>query len=442
MVKIFLKSHLHKPKDQQAKSYSEATLFPILPLEKLLPDIEKNHYLQKIKEIVLISDEYFNIIYADLIDNFALFVQTLPEFYGEELGGLLSDGLRRALLAIQILTDKPEAKPHPLFVFAVFSLALLSDLGQVIGSYRVMISDEKGAFIDDWYPLLGNMSEFGDYFKLRPYEGTSQSLIHNITPLLARQLLTDTGLTWLSSNNQIFDMWLAFLQKGEDWAGGLGKILKIDRKQFELMKKHELDSLTLDIHPQEALDTEMGEKFWEWLKTALADGTVTYNESDSKVHVVHYSELELSIFLQAPELFRQFCNLYPRYRDWVAACKQFNALGLTRLKEGNELKLEQFFSDNPEGKPSRLGFLGREKTAKQKSSHGEQGLLSSSMVTTSKNVVQGVVVKDARLLFGAKVPGASPYLQSIEMRWGLENVLPKIRNAPQMQGPGIKMKPE
>src|SRR5262245_18559064 len=102
MVKIFLKPSVHRAKSQATKIYNEATLFPILPVDKLLLSVEKTHYLNKIHEIVGLPDDYFQLIYEDLVDRFAQFVQVLPERYGEELGGLLNDGLRRGLLAIQI----------------------------------------------------------------------------------------------------------------------------------------------------------------------------------------------------------------------------------------------------------------------------------------------------------------------------------------------------
>ncbi len=384
MVNIFLKPNLHIPKSQGGKTYGESTLFPILSLDKLLPEVEKKHYLNKLQEIATLPDDYFKIFYEDLIDKFALFVQVLPEIYGDELGGLLNDGLRRALLSVQILHETQEDKPHPLFLFTVFSIALLSDIGQVL-NYRIMISDEKGGFIDEWYPNLGFMVEFGDYFKLRPYEGTPISLVRNVTPIFARQLLNDTSITWLSSNQQIFDMWLAFLNKGEDWAGGLGKILKLDKKQFEARKIDIL--MPIDIKLTEPLNVDMAEKFLAWLKNGLLNGSISYNESDSKVHVVQYNALDISVFLQAPGLFQQFIHAYTKGKNWMGLCKQFNYLGLTRLS-GADVRFEHFFAEYPNIRGGKHNFLA-----------GDKGTLASP-----KNVKDGMVVKDARMLFGAKVP--------------------------------------
>jgi len=434
MVNIFQKTSVHKSGSQGSKAYSEETLFPILPLNKLLPEKEKNSYLNKIQEVVALPEEHCHILYEDLIDRFSLFVQTLPERYGEELGGLLHDGLRRALLAIQILTQGKADKPHPLYVFAVFSIALLSDLGQIL-NYRIMISDDQGIFIDEWYPYLGPMNEFGEYFKLRPYD-SSLSLVRNVTPLLARQLLNDTAITWLSSNNQIFDMWLAFLNKGEDWTGGLGQILKIEKKDFD-QKKRFLPLLPVDIDLLNPSGTELAEAFLAWLKKGLQDGTISLNQPDSHVHVIKSSDVALGLFLQAPELFQQFANVYPKSEAWVVVCKQFNFLGLTKLS-GEDVKFEQFFAETGEGK-DKLGFLGKEKS-KQKLSLQEHALMTSRVITTANNIKEGIVVKDARILFGANVPPVSQFLRDIEMRWSLDNSLPKIRQtvavAPQVKPEG------
>ncbi|MBA2653830.1 MAG: DNA-binding domain-containing protein [Gammaproteobacteria bacterium] len=418
MVTIFSKPGMHRAKSQSTKSYSEATVFPVLSIENLLPEIEKNHYLNKVQEIVTLSDEYFKIFYENLIENFALFVQVLPEVYGEELGGLLNDGLRRALLAIRLLHENRDPKPHPLFVFAVFSIALLADVGQIL-RYRVMISDENGVFLDDWYPFLGSMPDFGEFYKLRPYEETPQSLVRGATPIIARQLLNETSITWLSSNNQIFDMWLSFLNKGEDWAGGLAKILKIDPKELLSRKAEVIGIIPLDIKTFDPMGTDLGEKFLAWLKKGLDDGSISYNEANSTVHVVKTNELDLSVFLQSPELFQQFCNIYAKTRDWIVVSKQFNLLGLTKLS-GSDVKFEQFFSDTQEAKTGKLGFLSSEKGNKS---------FSQSQLASANHLKEGLVIKDAKMLFGAKVPPVSQFVREIEMRWGLDNVMPKARNS-------------
>ena len=410
MVDIFSKPSKHKTQSQGSKAYTESTLFPILPIEKLLPTIERNHYLKKLQEILTLPEDYFQEVYVDLIDHFALFVQSLPESYGEELGGLLNDGLRRGLLAIQVLNEKHESKPHPLFFFAIFSIALLADVGQIL-NYRVMISDEKGIFVDDWYPFLGPMSDFGDYFKLRPYEDTPRSLINSATPLFGRQLLSEAALVWLSSNNQIFDMWLAFLNKGEDWAGGLAKILKLERKDFQ-NRRDESGLVPVDVKLFDPFGTELGEEFLAWLKRGLRDGTISCNEADSDVHVVRVNDLDVSVFVEAPEIFKKYMHFSGKRQDWSTVFKQFNHLGLTRLS-GDDVKFEQFFAEHIEKKAGKIGFLAR---AQQKAS-------ASQRITSAKNFREGVVIKDAKMLFGANVPGISQHLRSIEMRWGQENLL-------------------
>jgi Putative conjugal transfer nickase/helicase TraI C-term/Putative helicase len=423
MVKIFLKTGLHKAKSQGSKTYCEATLFPILTVDKLLPSIERSHYLGRIQEIVNLSDEYFSVFYEELVDRFALFVQVLPEAYGEELGGLLNDGLRRALLAIQIIHETQE-KPHPLFVFTVFSIALLSDLGLAL-QYRVMISDEKGNYIGDWYPCLGPMSDFGYFYKLRYCEETSQSLMRSVTPLLARQLLSDTAITWLSSNNQMFNMWLTFLNKGEDWAGGFLKILKIDPKQFE-NRKGEMSLFSIDIKLFEPMGTDLGEKFLSWLKAGLLDGTISFNEADSLVHVFNANELDLSVFIQTPELFQRFCHLFAGTADWTVVCKQFGHLGLTRLS-GNDLRFEQFFANLSEAKTKKMGFLPGD-TAADRKMFAEKRVLSSRAVTTMNTIKEGIVIKKAQMLFGARALAISQYLKGIENQ-SLKSTMPPIRNS-------------
>lgn len=421
MVKEFLKSHSHFAKSASVKNYNEATLFPILPLEDLLPEIEREHYFNKIQRITNLPDDYFATIYKDLITRFALFVQIIPERYGEDLGGLLNDGLRRALMAIQILIQNEQERPHPLFVFAIFSIALLSDIGQIL-QFQIAISDENGNFIDEWCPYLGSMSEFGAYFKLRPYEGIPTSLIYGATPLLAHKLLGEVAVTWLASNTQIFNMWLAFLQKGDEWLGGLGKILKIDKKQFDL-KKQDINAFPIDAVTSEPQETLLAEKFLEWLKKGLNDGSIPYNGADSKVHIVKVNALDLAVFLQAPELFQQFANsnVYPNSPAWNVISKAFHHLGLTKLS-GADVRFEQFILDAPNKQHS---FLSNDAQSKRRA-----GLKAARL-----DFKEGLMV-NVRTLFGKVSPATSPYLKDMEMRWKKSNELPKLSNASAPEVPG------
>lgn len=418
-MNIFSKSPLRKGKGSQ-QNYSESTLFPVLNFEDLFPDIEREIYLKKLKDLVAVPDDHFQVVYRDLIKNFVEFVQLIPEFYGEDLGGLLNNGLRRGLSAVQLLYETANKKPHPLFVFTVFSVALLSDIGQVIGTQKVMISDEKGVCIDEWCPYLGSLSEFGAYYKLRSYGGANKSLVKSVTPLLARQLLTETGLVWLASNNRILDMWLAFLYKGEDWEGGLGKILKLEKKQFDL-RSEEVGLISIDVSLIDPSGTELGEKFLAWLKEGLENGTISVNKADSLVHIVKTGDIEQGVFLEAPEIFQQFAKII-QFRDWVVIYKQFNYLGLTKLS-GSDYKIQQFFEDSSEVKRGKLGFLG-EKAAGAALPEG----IATRGLTRSK-IKEGILIKDAGFVYGRnKIPGQSPFLKEIEMRWMLDNTLPKIKD--------------
>lgn len=434
-MNIFSKSHLRKGKSSQ-KDYSESTLFPVLSRDDLLPEVEEKIYLKKLQDLVGVPDDHFRAVYRELIDNFVEFVQVLPESYGEDLGSLLNDGLRRGLYSVQLLNETSNTKPHPLFIFAVFSVALLSDVGHVVSSQKVMISDDKGVFLDEWCPFLGPIKEFGAYYKLRAYSGGSKALMRSSTPVIARQLLTDTGIVWLASNSRILDMWLAFLHKGEDWEGGLGKILKLEKKQFDL-RSQEIGLVPIDISLLDAMGTELGEKFLAWLKEGIENGSISVNKADSHVHIVRSGEIEQGVFLEAPEIFQQFANTI-KVRDWIVIYKQFNYLGLTKLS-GNDYKIQQFFDDPAAGEAKRgkLGFLGEKTEGRSLLS---EGVATRGLLTKSKNIKEGVVVKDAGFIFGSnKIPGQSSYLKEVEMRWMLDNTLPKIKSS-EPQGPSVQIK--
>lgn len=436
-MNIFSKSHLRKGKGAQLKNYSENTLFPVMSYQDLFPEFEEKVYLRRLQDMVAVPEDHFDAVYKALLTQFVEFVQVLPENYGDDLGSLLNDGLRRGLFSVQLLHETSPKKPHPLFIFAVFSVALLSDIGHILGSQKVMISDDKGYFIDEWCPFLGPIKDFGAYYKLREYGGSSRSLIRSSTPVLARQLLSDTAIVWLSSNSRILDMWLAFLHKGEDWEGGLGKILKLEKKQFDL-RSEEIGLISVDCPSIEGFGTELGENFLAWLKEGIENGSISVNKADSHVHIVRSGEIEQGVFLEAPEIFKQFANAV-KVRDWVVTYKQFNYLGLTKLS-GNDYKIQQFFEDVSDTKRGKLGFLGEKNEARAPSAATES-VATRGLLSRSRNIREGVIVKDAGFIFGSnKIPGQSPYLKEVEMRWMMDNSLPKIKENQPQHNPSVTVK--
>jgi len=179
-------------------------------------------------------------------------------------------------------------------------------------------------------------------------------------------------------------------------------LLKLLLKLLEEMKGEVIDVALVDVEGYESSDLEAGEKFLEWLKEGLDDGSISVNEKDSMVHM-----LEDGLWFDVPEIYQAFNNTYASFRDWIVVQKQFNNLGLAKLS-GYDYKHMQHFAEKGEA-ASRLGFM----------THRQAGH------TTEK---QGMIIKDSKLLFKdkSKVPGASSEMKGAKINWKQSAQLPKV----------------
>jgi hypothetical protein len=421
--------------------YNAQSLFTVRSSAQLLEAAQRVSYLKKINEVVKLPEEHFHSLYATLVDRFVEFVQILPVRYGEHLSGLLQESLRHALIALEVLFESSPKKPQPLYIYAVFSMALLSDLVKVIATQKVMISDENGIYIDEWCPFAGSMVEQGgQYYKIREYGGYREAFLNSANTLLAQRVMPDLGLRWLASSPRIFDMWIAVLTGHEDWAGDLGLLKKLlNKRKLDEQQKMELwlEQVPMDYTVPE--DVAIGEKFLEWLKDSLENEKISVNEKDSFVHI-----LDDGILIQTPEVYDAFNHTYSSYRDFIVLQKQFNYLGVTKLS-GYDYRFEQYFTQRADT-TSRLGFLSHTQQAQMaaQKTQTEQKLSTEASTNQkaqqtpaqklpldikSKNSQQ-LLIKDPGIIYSsmAKVPPVSKEMKELTVNWVQERNLPNLLN--------------
>ena len=99
---------------KSVQNYTEASIFPILTANQLVPAADQRSYLTKLNERLRLPKEHFDALYAELLTSFIQYVQVLPSRYGGRLGSMIYEGMHRAHLAIQLLFDTSEKPPEPL----------------------------------------------------------------------------------------------------------------------------------------------------------------------------------------------------------------------------------------------------------------------------------------------------------------------------------------
>jgi hypothetical protein len=325
--------------DNKSKSldltYSEKSLFPIVPANKLLSSIQYAKLLNDIENQVNISQKLYQTLYKDLIDNFVEFVQILPITNHGKLSGLLSDGLQRAYYVLQ--KQDGENELDSIWKYALFSAALLFNVAKVNKGRTVIISDKDGSFIQKWLPYEGAMAS-AKYYKIRHGGGVSAALSRRMAPLIASKLMPGSGFKLIAEKPQVLSVWLAMLNNEYFDSGASELILN---KAYERLRnftpqKDFFIPIAVDVIGPDK--TALGEEFIEWFKTNLEKGDITVNKTDSKVHLITQG-----LLLEIPGVFQDFCSYNKLNLDWSVIVKQFGMLGFIPY-DGKNYKVKQYLA--------------------------------------------------------------------------------------------------
>lgn len=375
-----------------------AGLYPVLRAAELLAHPKRALLLERIEQNTHLDSEYYDRLYRPLITDVVEFVQVLPYHVGGALGSLMDYSLERGALALRMYNERLGEDPDPLQAYALFSAALLQDVGKVMSQQKVMISDEQGCFIAEWLVCEGSLLDKAKFYKIRCLDQELIGLAQAVTPILARQLMPPLGFTWLWDNHHIFRAWLGMLTGSS--AGGIviAELLQLVNQQLDAeLQKLALPPLAIEVTEPE--QTALGEAFLAWLQQQLEAGTIV-NQAAGPVHVLASGDL----LLECPQIFKQFCAGYARRADYVVVSKQFNYLGFTKMS-GEDLRFEQYYATYPDAtvREQASKAVSRHFLAQKRQDAADSGVL--------QKVRQGMVIEQRFLpyLFGKnEVPAASP----------------------------------
>lgn len=224
----------------------------VLTAENLLADEKYQQWLKGIRSFVGLPTHDYERLYLEAIVNFAELVQQLPETkssYYSHTGGLLDHGLDRAYIALSMCRsyllppNVPSDFTSPkleLWLYAVFTAALLLDIGKVLVKYKVTICDRKAKEINVWDPLAGSLVAQKALHYLYAFERENRTRLQNMTtPLLARQLLEHDdsksggtgGFRWIASDKEVFEAWLAMLSQDQSGMDAILTVIPLAQSQ-------------------------------------------------------------------------------------------------------------------------------------------------------------------------------------------------------------------
>jgi hypothetical protein len=369
---------------------NKVSLYSVKTADALLGHTKRQLLIARIKKSTDLEEAYFETLYMPVIERFAEFVQALPYIKGGKRGGLLDYGLVRAALVSQAYVGETGKKADPLYTYAIFTVALLRDIGKVVSQQKVMISDAQGQFLAEWLPFAEPLTDKAQYYKIRVLDDRWLLLGQAVTPLLARQLMPVMGFSLIAEDYELLQKWMGVLLGSGTIEGDLFlNLLQLVEKQLDAeLEKLQIPPLSLEpIEPEEPEKTKSGEDFLEWLNDALEKDKIPRNQADSAIHALETGEIFLDI-----KLFQLFCQQYAHRTDWLTVLQQFNRLGLTKGIQG-EGQVEKFYANYPDSAvKSRMPYF---LTSEPKGLGGSGG---GAPKTGLNKVLQGVVVTRTELL--------------------------------------------
>ncbi len=204
----------------------------LLPLDLLG---QRAKQVKTIQQLAGVPQAHWRTLYMDALLAFAGYVQRLPASEAHHhpgAGGLLDHTLEVVIHALRI--RRGHLLPHgadaeeitakkDVWTYAVFSSALLHDVGKPLMDQVVTLYDKQGQELGYWDALTTPMISDG-WYRIR-YQKDRQYRLHERTALLlSRLILPVPALNWLASDRAVLAAWMATVSGIYEEAGVIGEI--------------------------------------------------------------------------------------------------------------------------------------------------------------------------------------------------------------------------
>lgn len=206
----------------------------LLPLDLLG---QRSSQIKTIQQLAGVPKAHWRTLYMDALLAFAGYVQQLPASEAHHhpgAGGLLDHTLEVVTHALRI--RRGHLLPHgadaeeitakkDVWTYAVFSSALLHDVGKPLMDQVVTLYDKQGQELGYWDALTTPMISDG-WYRIR-YRKNRQYRLHERTALLlSRLILPAPALNWLASDRAVLAAWMATVSGIYEEAGVIGEIFQ------------------------------------------------------------------------------------------------------------------------------------------------------------------------------------------------------------------------
>jgi conjugal transfer pilus assembly protein TraI len=207
------------------------------PPRELLAQGIRPGLLRQIDQLLSVPRSHLQLLIHATILNYGRFVQQLPASEAHHhagAGGMLDHGLevvtnalalRRGYLLPQGAEPERLARTQDLWTYAVFTAALLHDVGKVVVDQRVLLFNKRKRPVGTWDPWHGPMDQVTTWYCVEFVRDRRHGLHERVAPLLARFVVPAPGLSWLASDREVLTAWVATISGDRNNAGVLGEII-------------------------------------------------------------------------------------------------------------------------------------------------------------------------------------------------------------------------
>jgi len=397
---MFLGGKLGRFLKKGQQHYEAGMILPVVQATEITKEANFAGVMRQLRDMCDLTDEYFDVLYKDTLERFAAFVQVLPSKFENTLCSLWIEGIARAVTALKVYFDENPDDRDPLYIFAVFSAALLTELGHIMTNQRIIICSKEGDYIDDWRPFEGPLTQCADYYRFYPLSAAYQRLDVAVTQQMVRQILPKVAFVWLTSDLLVYADWLDALAGDPRQGGRVARALSLIRRDDLFNLINSLDPIT--IHPQHSDENELSEAFLTWLKEKLEKGEVKVNSNESGIHIT-----KDGVFLEKHKLFQQFVDEVQKpVRDTVVFSKFGNLMGVAK-KGGYDYAHAQFFADFQ--------------------TESQSGAIAGPISHPKKTVREGMLLADPAVIFvNSQVPAVSPLIKEMQSGGAQKHALPVL----------------
>jgi len=206
----------------------------LLPLDLIG---QRSKQVKTIQQLAGVPKAHWKTLYLDALLAFAGYVQQLPASEAHHhpgAGGLLDHSLEVVIHALRIrrghlLPQGADAEEitakKDLWTYAIFSSALLHDVGKPLMDQTITLYDKGGHDLGTWDALTAPIGGDG-WYRIRYRKDRQYRLHERAALLLSRLVLPAPALTWLGSDRTVLAIWLAAISGDYEDAGIVGEIIQ------------------------------------------------------------------------------------------------------------------------------------------------------------------------------------------------------------------------